>query len=331
MENIEIYFESIRQVYNQILDWEKERINRTEPFKQKVTNFLVISSLFIFILSLIPIIPSLFVFTGSRFSWTVLGFHLNQATILTYALAWLISAFFTLLLLFLNIWVDSNINPISNKEKEKAPQSLSSEQLTFILVYQAYKELKIFFVSHIDQNIDKALTSLRNLQRAKVATFTEDDFDLRHLPPEIRYREMERYSHTQSFRIRSTKNRSSLTRQIFIAQEFLQTFEKYSWFHIDDLTKARLQALISFQKKILVRLKKREDLPAVLNVLENLSKFLFAFLPEHQTNLNSDELKALQAEGIDCLDKLVDDVTKLIDYPSEQRPDKLEQPSSQSC
>jgi hypothetical protein len=331
MENIEIYFESIKQVYNQILDWEKERINRPEPFKQRATNFFMISSVIIFILSLIPIIPSLFIFIGSRLSWTVLGFNLSKATIWTYALAWLISVLVTLLFLFLNIWMESKINPPSNKEKEKAPQTLSSEQLTFIFVYQAYKELKIFFVSHIDQHIERVLSSLENLQRVKVGTFSEDDLELSHLPPEIRFREMERYPLAQSFRLRSIKNRSSLTRQIFIAQEFLQTFEKYSWFHIDDLTKARLQALISFQKKILVRLKKREDLPAVLNVLENLSKFLFAFLPEHQTNLNSDELKALQAEGIDCLDKLVDDVTKLIDYPSEQRPDKLEQPSSQSC
>jgi hypothetical protein len=219
--------------------------------------------------------------------------------------------------------LNDKIDPPSTRAEEKAPQTLSPEQSTFIFVYQAYKELKIFFVSHIDQHIERALTSLRRLRQSPVEIGLGDELVFGNLPPEIRYQEMERYRAVQGARSRSIRNRSTLTRQISIAQEFLKTFEKYSWFHIDDLTKARLQALISFQRKILIRLRKREDLPAVLSVLENLSKFLYAFLPEHKTNMNTEELDALHAEGVKCLDAFVEDVNKLIEYPPERHPEKI--------
>jgi hypothetical protein len=227
-----------------------------------------------------------------------------------------------LLILLFNLWLDGKINPPKEGADEKAPQTLSSEQSSFISVYQAYIELKIFFVSHIDQHIVQALSSLKGLRQAPVELDFRNELDFGSLPPDIRYREIERYRHVQGSNSRPLY-RSTLTRQISVAREFLKTFEKYSWFHIDDLTKARLQALISFQKKIIIRLRKREDLPAVLGVLENLSKFLYAFLPEHQTNMNTDEINALHAEGVICLDAFVEDINKLIDYPPEQHQEKV--------
>jgi hypothetical protein len=317
MENVGIYFESIKQVYDQILDWENKRINRPEPFIKKLADFFIIFSISIFLLSIIPIIPSLFVFMGSRLSLIVLGFTLSQATIQTYASAWGMSLIVTFPLIFLSIWLDGIIKPKS--KKEKAPQTLSSEQIAFIFVYQAYKELKIFFVSHIDQHIEKALISLRDLHNNEYERYPEDDFikTWRHID-EIQSIKIDDTA-VAHYRTKSIINKPSLSHQIYIAQEFLKTFEKFSWFNIDILTKERLQAFISFQKKILDRLEKREDLPAALNVLENLSGFLYAFLPEHQTNMNPDELKALQTEGIKYLDTFVENTNKLIDYPSKQR------------
>jgi hypothetical protein len=273
MENIEIYFESIKQVYNQILEWKKERENRPEPLRQKITNFLSVSLLILFILSLLPIIPSLFVFLGSRFSWVIFNFHLNQATIWTYVLAWLISSVSMLMLFLYSLWLDSSINPPVSKEKLKPPQTLSSEQLTFIFAYQACKELKIFFVSHIDQHIEKALDSLSELQRSTNDIGLDVDFYemYRYAPPEIRMREMEMRMYNERHYLQNTRyrtyTRSSLSSQISVAREFLKTFEKYSWFH-----------------------------------------------------------NQLQDEGIKCLDRFVEDVNKLIDYPQKQRPELADHP-----
>lgn len=311
MENIEIYYESIKQVYNEITKWE----NSPKPFRQRLTNFLIGFTGVIFGLSIIPILPSVLVYIGTQFGWIIGGFNLGQSTIWTYALAWLIFTVGSIFLFIGMFWLDDKINPFEAIEKRKAPQTLSAEQLTFIFVYGAFKELRIFFVSRIDQHVRNSLEWLEKFQ---------DNGDLYRdelLRQEMRYPADVEMVYKQRV-IFDRKKQPSLIRQVSVAREFLQTFGKYPWFQIDEETKARLQALISFQKKILIRLQKREDLPAVLAILENLSKFFYAFLPEHQTNMEEENLAKLQAEGILALDKFVNDVTKLIEYPVEQKPSK---------
>src|SRR5215216_758445 len=135
MQNIDIYYESIRQVYNKIAEWE----NRPQPFRQRFSNFLIGFAGVLFGLSLIPILPSILVFVGTQFGWHLGTFDFSQSTIWTYALAWLISTV-TFFLLFLGMfWLDDKINPIEAVEKRESPQTLSAEQLTFIFVYGAYK------------------------------------------------------------------------------------------------------------------------------------------------------------------------------------------------
>jgi hypothetical protein len=115
---------------------------------------------------------------------------------------------------------------------------------------------------------------------------------------------------------------TSFPRQVSIAREFLLTFEKYTWFQLDNTTKSNLQALISFLDKILPRLRQREDLPVVLSVLKNLSKFTYAYLPEHKTNLDSEALEKLLAEGTECLKRFVQEVNGLTHYSPE--PEQIE-------
>lgn len=321
MENIGIYYESTKQVYNQIIDWVMEQENPPVPFRKKITHLLIGISVVIFMLSLIPILPSILVFAGSHLDWEIRSFSLNQSTIWTYALAWLLSTIFTFIMMLLTIWLDRIINLVTKQKKGKAPQTLSSEQLTFIFAYEAYKELKIFFVSNFDQHVEKALSSLWEMQSPYNQIF-EGSFGKR-LPG----RDIKRLNYHQGEGLRLTSPYLGLSGQISVAREFLQTFEKFPWFHIDDVTKARLQAIITFQEKIGIRLEKREDLPAVLSILENLSKFFYAFLPEHQANLESTDIEALQIEGTKCLDKFVQDVNKLIDYPYQKQSLESEHPA----
>lgn len=303
MQDIEIYYESIRQVYKEITEWEK----RPPQFSQKLIEFILGVIVSSFALSLIPILPSVIVFAGSRFDWHIGTFSFSQSTIETYALAWLISTAGSFLLLLGFSWVNNRIIQARNVKKEGAPQTLSSEQLTFIFIYGAYKELKIFFISRVDQHVKNSLDLLKKLENAR-------DSDQGELTSEdiILIEESENI-----FRNGERRNQPSLIRQINIAREFLRTFGKYLWFQIDEETKSRLQALISFQKKILIRLQKREDLPAVLAILENLSKFFYAFLPEHQTNMDADALRKVHSEGIQALNKFIQDVNNLIEYPVE--------------
>ena len=143
MKNIEIYYESIKQVYNQIQEWE----DRPKPFRVRFLNTLIGISAVILGLSIIPIFPSILIFSGGQFGWKIGTFNLSNSTILTYALAWLFAIIFSFLLFLGAFWLDSKFDPQEEIKKRMAPYSLSAEQLAFIFAYEAYKELKIFFVS----------------------------------------------------------------------------------------------------------------------------------------------------------------------------------------
>jgi hypothetical protein len=203
------------------------------------------------------------------------------------------------------------------KEPAKPPQSLSPEQLTFIAVYESYKELKIFFVSHVEQHIDN---SRKALNRVLPRSY---DFDERAFleRQELVFREdeviIERAGEFRTMRSWKTAN---LIRQVEVASAFLSTFEKYAWFELDTQTKSTLQALISFSEKIPHRLKDKQDLPRVLSVLENLSKFTYAYLPEHNTYMESTTLDELHSDGAKCLGKFAQEVNELTSYKREEQP-----------
>jgi hypothetical protein len=57
MQNIDVYYESIKQVFDQILRSRK----RKQPLREKITDWLVGVAITAFILSLIPILPVIFV------------------------------------------------------------------------------------------------------------------------------------------------------------------------------------------------------------------------------------------------------------------------------
>lgn len=306
MKNIELYYESIKQVYKRIQEWE----NRPEPIGKRLTNFLLGFSIVLFLLSLIPIIPSILIYSGSQLGWKIFSYNLSQSSIWTYALGWLIFTVLTLPIIPISIGLQNKFDREDEDIDKKAPQSLSSEQLAFIFAYESYKELKIFFVSHIDQHVENSLMSLKRLFDRAPIFIADQLYSKQHVDKEMIY-ELER-SKSRSYRFGS-----SLIREIYVAQEFLRAFEKYPWFHIDNDTRVRLQALTSFQRKTIIRLRKREDLPAVLSILENFSKFLYAFLPEHKTNIEDAKLNELQEIGTNCLDQFVEEVDKLIELPSD--------------
>lgn len=317
MQDIDIYYESIKQVYNQILRSQE----RKQPLREKIVDWLVGTSAVTFILSLIPILPVVLVFIGSHFGFNIGPLSLKQASIGKFVIVWVSSAIGTVAVLALMLWVNSKVDSLA-KESANPPQTLSPEQLTFIAIYEAYKELKVYFVSHVDQHIENSLSALRRiLPSARDRIEIEEIRRARRLEPaEMDMMYLDEYPAV----VRSGP--SSLSKQVSIAQAFLQTFEKYAWLQIDTATKSNLQALISFPDKIFYRLSKREDLPSVLSVLENLSKFSYAYLPEHKTYMDSAALEKLHSEGADCLRCFVEEVNKLTHYsqPAEQKQTKAE-------
>jgi hypothetical protein len=234
----------------------------------------------------------------------------------------------------------SKVDSISEKP-DRATQLLSPEQITFVAAYGAYKELKIFFVSHVDQHVKNSIKSINRLVTPEVGYLADQEGTSRMLYLENKYQAGELvygmdesvsidYPAEYRYRYSGRGNSSSFPNQIFLAKEFLRTFEKYDWFQIDQSTKSTLQAIISFPEKILFRLSGREDLPAVLSVLENLSKFTYAYLPEHKTYMDSKDLEDLRSQGAICLANFVSGVNNLTSFALVKEDDTKERKGQSS-
>lgn len=305
MNNIDIYYESIKQVFEQITNWKAPK----PPLRERVVDVVLVFAIGLFVLSVIPIVPILYVLIGSYLDWSLFSIHLSSANVGDFGKIWLGAALGTLPFAILMNWVNDKVDSAS--ELIKPPHSLSPEQLTFISVYKSYKELKIFFVSHIEQHIDNSLSAL-----GRVLPYRKYVYDV-GLSMEEREMMLRDGFVISSFPERDS-TKATLSDQVLIASSFLNTFEKYAWFELDTRTKSILQALISFSEKIPLRLKDKQDLPRVLSVLENLSKFTYAYLPEHHTYMDTVTLDELHSEGEKCLDKFSQEVNELTSYSAKE-------------
>ncbi|MBI5029187.1 MAG: hypothetical protein HZB51_01570 [Chloroflexi bacterium] len=329
MQNIDIYYESIRQVYEQIMKWPR----RKQPIQEKIIDLILSVVGGLFTLSVIPILPVLLVVFGSRLGGSLGTFTLVGAGIKTFLVVWGVMFAGGLLLFVLLLWFNDKVD--SRAEKPTGPpQTLSPEQLTFIAIYESWKELKIYFVSHVEQHVKNSLTALRRvLQNRHDRLFREirgGELALRRATIQEYQREEGLIAISMSEDLPAYISESihpSFRGQVEIARTFLQTFEKYSWFQIDSNTRATLQALISFSEKIPYRLKQKEDLPVVLSVLENLSKFTYAYLPEHKTYMDTTTLEKLRMDGAQCLQQFVVEVNNVTPPSRLQKPDE---PKTQS-
>ncbi len=306
MQDIDVYYESLKQVYDKIIRWP----DRKAPFRERLVDWIVGIAVALFLLSLIPILPVGIMYLAGRYRFALGPINLYQITLGSFILVWFVTTLVGGAFLAIALWLNSKIDS-SRELQSGSPQTLSDDQLTFIAAYEAYKDLKVFFVSHIEQHVGNCLSAVIRLlpsardrieaqELLRVGRLFPEGIDMEYLAERPRV-----------FR----KGSGGLPRQISIAEAFLQTFEKHAWFHLDAETKSTLQALIEFPDKVFYRLSKREDLPSVLSVLESLSKFAFAFLPEHKTYMAASVLEALHAEGYLYLKRFAEEVNAMTSYP----------------
>lgn len=323
MQKIDLYYESLQQVYDQIESWPEHK----PSFYERLVDWLVGISIVLFALSLVPILPALLVFVGGQTGLVIGPIDLSITTFGPGLLVWGVTLVVTGAILGLVLWINTKVDSAVDEPKGP-PQKLSPEQLTFVAVYESYKELSMFFVSRIEQHVNNSLQALRRIVSRRMLwraspsglrssvivgeeldTDFRDELDADFHDQELVYREMYLREY-RSFR----KTTSSFASQVSVAQSFLNTFEKYAWFQLDTETKSVLQALVSFPSQVYYRLLEKEDLPMVLSILESLSKFIYAYLPEHQTYMEPEVLEELQYEGRKALDSFVYQVNDLAPY-----------------
>lgn len=307
MINIDAYYDSIKEVYEKIESWKPPK----PPFREKLVDGFLIFGIVLFILSLVPIAPILLIIIGGNFNISIYTIALKNVSIVDFLKIWGSAALLSLIFMLVWIWINNKVDTIV-KEPANPPYSLSPEQLSFIAVYKSYKELRNFFISHIEQHIDnshKALKKAFPISNRYVSVLGEkaEHNHIYNSDEEL----FEIIRQERSVIYRGTPN---LVIQVHVASNFLNTFEKYAWFQLDPQTKSTLQAFISFPEKIPPRLRNREDLPRVHSVLENFSKYLFAYLPEHDTYMETAVLNDLHSEGAQCLENFTQEVNNLTIY-----------------
>lgn len=239
--------------------------------------------------------------------------------LLTWPACLLVTALFLFLFLRFRPKEDSGVN--------EPPQTLSPEQFAFVCSYQAYKELKMYFVSHIEQHIEAARLAFNRLIPYESLESNDRETLVRYeaLGPRSRRdgsAQAVYYLVNDESSWFEANLRRGFSRQVQTARTFLKTFEKFAWFKPDTTTREILQALISLEEKIPPRLVSREDLPAAVTILENFSKFLYAYLPEHQAYMEPNGLADLQADGSACLSRFVRDVNALTSSHTSDTPKK---------
>lgn len=308
MQDINVYYQSLKQVYDRILH---RSIEKT-PVRERIADWVVGISVVMLVFSIIPVLPSLVLYVGERFRLSLGPISLVQFTLGAFLLTWLAITATSALLLGAALWINSKVDS-SIKKQVKPSQSLSPQQLTFIAAYEAYTELKVYFVSHLEQhvvNCHSAVTRVLPSARHRIEAQELAQARMLHAAE----MEMEYFSESP---VTMQTGPAGLSRQITVAQTFLQVFESDLWFHLDPEAKATLQALVEFPEKVLYRLLKREDLPSVLSILESLSKFTFAFLPEHKTYMTASDLETLHIEGNGYLKRFVEEVNSMTSYSQD--------------
>lgn len=317
MEDIDLYYDSLKQVFEEMSAWRKPK----PPFiKRFLTTCAGIFGVFL-ALSIIPIIPAILVYIGWPLSLFFARLNLTWGPFSRFILVWPTAV--VIALIFVAVFA-SLANKVHYSERPEPPQTLSPEQITFLSAYEAYRELKIYFVSHIDHHVDLSLLALNRIivprrTRGQVVDIGDAVFRT-HGPASKELSEPNEtdvfYLSDREITYAEKRLQAGLPKQIRTARMFLHTFEKFAWFQLGSETKAILQALLSVQEKIPHRLRAREDLPAALSVLENFSKFTYAYLPEHKTYMAPNELSDLQADGKQCLRGFVDEINGLTSYQS---------------
>ena len=99
MNNIDMYYESIKQVYEQIKKWQRPK----PPLGERVVDSVLIFAIVIFIASLIPVIPILYVIIGGKLNLSLYTISLSNASIIDFVKVWVGIALITLIFMVLMI------------------------------------------------------------------------------------------------------------------------------------------------------------------------------------------------------------------------------------
>ena len=124
-DEIKTYYESIRQIYDDIRSWKPPKA----PWYERIADGFLIFFVFIFALSLIPILPVAFLTASSYLQIHIVGFQLYPATVSLFLIFWGLGLLASILLLalfaFINHFLTDKIKSKSTPRKDIVSRSTS--------------------------------------------------------------------------------------------------------------------------------------------------------------------------------------------------------------
>jgi len=288
---------------------------------------LVVASMFCLVLTLIPVLPFVLSIVLPKLdrgltAITMLGVRLEP--LMQYWLLSLVgSGAATTIFMLLGIYLEP---PSSEPE-----YSLSAEQVSFVLLYTAFEELRLYLIDNLTVHLDKARRAIERLlprprsvlyrRRGREVLLREAELGelenlSQNLPPHFAVREEPRFPLPTP----------AMASQLEITSRFLRTYERYGWFRMEPLTELALRALSSFRSIIYTRLVAKEDLAKVKTVLEHMARWTYAYLPELEASRTPEDLEALRQAGHRELAEFAAALASLTQYELPSPPVPEERP-----
>jgi len=298
MENIDEYYRSLKKIYDYLTD-------RKEPVTvrrrvSRIFMWLAVASGLGVLFTLIPAIPVMLSIVLPRLGRglspvTLAGIYLDPS--LQYWLLCLIGSLVGLTIFGLVYnWVEP-----APSEPEYA---LSPDQVSFVLLYAAFEELRLYLIDNLTEHVDRARIAIEKLlPLPHFVVYGRLGGEIRLRSREAQLRELESSLEDLSADLvvleeaHSPLATPAMASQLEITSEFLRTYERYHWFTMDEQTEATLRALTSFPSKIYTRLVAKQDLPRLKTVVEHLAHWVYAYLPEFEASRAPEELQALREAG----------------------------------
>lgn len=313
MEHIDEYYRSLKKIYDYLVDWKEPPTLRGRI--SGLFMWLALASGLFLLFTLIPVLPIMLSIALPR-----LGKGLNPTTLLGIYLDpsmqyWLLCLIGSVTGVTMPAVIYNRVKPPPSKPE----YSLSPDQVSFVLLYTAFEELRLYLIDNLTEHVDKATRAVERLLRwplyayrrlRREARIRGPYISAQDLPPDILIPEETPYPLPTP----------AMANQVQITSSFLQTYERYHWFRMEEQTVATLQALTSFRSKIYTRLVAKQDLPRIKILLEHLARWVYSYLPELEASRTPQQLQALRQAGDRELTHFTEEMDSLTEYEFPAEP-----------
>ncbi len=270
---------------------------------KKETGFVAGLSIFLFVFSLIPlvpygmseVVPRLTGKSTARIFGMTLGLHS--------LLQWWIACFLgSLILVFVSY-------KATRPSKELLKEELAPAAMRFAFCYATIDQLRKYQTNRLRRHVESATSYFEDLSDSVARlVLSATGYGYHRLCGSGAFDEVF-LDETRAFLPLALR-----------AGDLVGERARFSWFKLEPQTQKILRALSSFPSKLRDRINDKKDLPILVSVLLDLSTYLYSEIPEISDGVG-EEANRLAEAGAASLESFAEKVNAMTQYASEVRPE----------